>query len=181
MSVKKYFLAIVIPEPFFTKAETIKEKLFEEHGLKGALRSPAHITLHRPFIWKEEKEFLLTETLSKFKFETEFNVEFNNFSFFEPRVIYIDIKPNNALEKLHTQLTKFAKKELALFNEAEDLRGFNPHITIASRDLKKANFYELQPVFSAKEFGGIFNCANFSLLKLENKWEILKSFSFKTK
>ncbi len=178
MTVKKYFLAIVIPPPLFEKAEGIKQQLFNEHGLKGALRSPAHITLHRPFEWKEEKENLIIDKLATFKFDAEIKIELNNFSFFEPRVIYAAITPNNTLNELHYRLKKFAKKELQLFNEADDLRGFHPHITVASRDLKKAKFYELQQEFIDKKLGGTFKCKGFSLLKLDKKWEILKDFSF---
>ncbi len=178
MTVKKYFLAIVIPPPLFEKAEGIKQQLFNEHGLKGALRSPAHITLHRPFEWKEEKENLIIDKLATFKFDVEIKIELNNYSFFEPRVIYAAITPNNTLNELHDRLKKFAKKELQLFNEADDLRGFHPHITVASRDLKKAKFYELKQEFSDKKLSGTFNCKGFSLLKLDKKWEILKDFSF---
>lgn len=178
MTVKKYFLAIVIPEPLFGKTETVKQHLFLDHGLKGALRSPAHITLHRPFEWKEEKENSLIEKLNAFKFDVDFNIELNNFSFFEPRVIYVDVKENDDLLKLHSELKSFAKKELRLLNEINDLRGFHPHVTVASRDLKKQKFYELQPEFETKTLSGIFKCGNFSLLKLDKKWEILRSFNF---
>ncbi len=77
--VKKYFIAIVIPGPLFGETEAVKQELFEAHGLKGALRSPAHITLHRPFEWKEEKEAALVETLKKFEFKTFVQISTLNF------------------------------------------------------------------------------------------------------
>lgn len=178
MTVKKYFLAIVIPSPLFEKVEAVKQQLFDEHALKGALRSPAHITLHRPFEWKEEKETVLIEELKTFKFDKRFDITLNNFSFFEPRVIYVDVAPNEALNGLYDQLKKHAKNKLRLFNEEDDMRGFHPHITVASRDLKKAKFYELQEEFQVKNLSGSFVCEGFCLLKLNKKWEILKSFSF---
>jgi len=178
MTVKKYFLAIVIPPPLFEKVEAVKQNLFEQHGLKGALRSPAHITLHRPFEWKEEKEKVLIEGLNAFNFSPVFNIELNNFSFFEPRVIYVDVLPNNDLLALHNALKMYAKKELKLFNEVNDMRGYHPHITVASRDLKKPMFYELKTSFENQKLSGTFNCGNFSLLKLEKKWELLQTFSF---
>lgn len=177
MGVKKYFIAVVIPAPVQQKIETLKQELLKDYGLKGALRSPAHITIHRPFEWKEEKENELIEKLNSFRFQTAFNLEVKNFSFFEPRVIYADVLPNELLFQLHQQLTVFAKKELRLFNEAEDLRGFHPHITVAFRDLKKPVFYKLHPIFKDKELYGSFNYEGFSLLKLEKIWEELKFFS----
>jgi 2'-5' RNA ligase len=176
MSVKKYFIAIVLPEPFFGLVEAVKQQLMEQHGLKGALRSPAHITLHRPFEWKVEKEPVLIQKLNEFKFDRSFEIFLKDFSFFEPRVIYVNVLPNEKLNELHYQFKLFAKKELHLFNEWEDMRGFHPHITVANRDMKKPKFYELQPEFTEKKFMGGFTCKGFSLLRLEQKWEVIKQF-----
>lgn len=176
MPAAKYFIAIVLPEPLFSKVEGIKQKLFGEFGLKGALLCPAHITLHRPFEWKEEKEHQLIETLKRFRPETAFELNLHNFGFFEPRVIYVDVIANAELQQLHAQLVRFAKKELHLFNEAEDLRGFHPHATVAFRDLKKPLFYELKQSYLNKTFEGKFQCKTISLMKRKEKWEVLHSF-----
>lgn len=171
MAAKKYFIALIIPEPYFGEIEGMKQNLFEQFQLKGALRSPAHITLHRPFEWKEEKENKLLEKLMEFKFEQSFKIELNNFSFFEPRVIFVDVLYNISLNNLHQQLTHFAKRELKLYNEAEDMRGFHPHVTIAFRDLKKPLFYQIKNSFLDKKFEGEFITPKLTLLKLNQKWE----------
>jgi 2'-5' RNA ligase len=176
MTMKKYFIAIVLPEPLFTEIEAVKQVLFKKQGLKGALRSPAHITLHRPFEWKEEKENILVEKLQNFKFETAFELELKNYAAFEPRVIYADVLPNETLFELHKNLTLYAKRELKLFNESDDMRGFHPHVTVAFRDLKKPKFYELRSDFIHKKLNHSFCCMDFSILKLENKWKVLQSF-----
>jgi 2'-5' RNA ligase len=64
---QKYFIAIVPPEPFLSNITAIKMELFENYGSKGALRSPAHITLHMPFSWDDEKEEKLITNLESFK------------------------------------------------------------------------------------------------------------------
>lgn len=174
--VKKYFIAIVTPEPVLASIETIKHQLFDQHNLKGALRSPAHITLHRPFEWIEEKEDQLIKTLEQFKFDKAFDIELSGFDFFAPRVIYINVIVEALLFDLHTALKKHAGKELKLLNEINDLRGFHPHITIAFRDLKKPLFYALEKEFSDKAFDGSFRYEGLSLLKLEERWEELRFF-----
>lgn len=176
MPAKKYFIAIVIPEPLYTEVETVKQNLFNEHALKGALRSPAHITLHRPFEWKEEKENMLIDTLKTFRFEHKFTLNLLDFASFEPRVIYVNVLKNDKLDELHQRLKLFTQKELKLLNEVNDLRGFHPHITVAFRDLKKPKFYELQKTFHEKQLRGNFAYTGFSLLKLEKKWEVLCNF-----
>ncbi len=178
MTFKKYFLAIIIPEPFFAEIEAIKRDLQDKHGLKGALRSPCHITLHRPFEWKEEKEQLLMEGLTIFKYSEAFPIHLNGFDFFEPRVVFVNVVPNENLTALHFALSRFAREKFRLLNETGDLRGFHPHVTIAFRDLKKPKFYELQTNFVNKPFEASFECNHFSLLKLGKTWEEIHRFSF---
>lgn len=177
MAVKKYFIGILIPEPLFGKIEAIKRSLFEERGLKGGLRSPSHITLHRPFEWKEEKEELLIEQLSSFRSDSGFEIGIKDFGFFEPRVIYAAVLPNEQLAKIHEALKTFAQRELKQYNELNDLRGFHPHVTLAFRDLKKPTFYELQKEFTNRTIEGRFVCDNFSLFKFNKTWIELKQFS----
>ncbi len=176
MGVKKYFIAIVIPGPAFTEIEEIKLELSGQYGLKGALRSPAHITLHRPFEWKEEKENILIEKLKTFKSPEKFNLQLSDFDFFEPRVIFINVLREKLLFELHDALKNFAKRELKLLNEVNDLRGFHPHVTIAFRDLKKPIFYELQKTYREKRYSAKFAYSGLSLLRLEKKWEQLLLF-----
>lgn len=176
---KKYFIAIVLKDDLLEKAEVLKLELFEKHGLKGALRSPAHITLHRPFEWKEEKESELINALEQFKqFERfkHFELQLNNFSFFEPRVIYIDVKSSDTLFDLQKKLVRHAASKLRLLNEIDDERGFHPHITVAFRDLKKPLFYKLREEFNHRTFNGSMLVDSFSLLRLEDKWRVIKSF-----
>lgn len=175
-AVKKYFIAIVIPAPVMAAVESIKQGLFEAHGLKGALRSPAHITLHRPFEWRLDREAQLREQLRQFDFEPRFRIRLQGFGFFEPRVVYISVADQPDLVHLHRQLTTFAKRELRLFNEADDLRGFHPHVTVAFRDLKKPLFYELQRELEHQAFEAEFEVRGFSLLRLENTWKELEFF-----
>lgn len=174
--VKKYFIAIVIPEPLRSEIEAIKCELLEDFGLKGALRSPAHITLHRPFEWKLKKEAELISRLEVFTLPETFSVLINGFGFFEPRVVYAAVQENASLIELHRRLTDYAKRELHLFNEAEDRRGFHPHITVAFRDLRKPVFYQLQHRFAQRLLKGAFECRAFSLLRLENTWQEIASF-----
>jgi 2'-5' RNA ligase len=176
MSHRKYFLAIIIPQPLLDEIEKIKLELYNKHGLKGALRSKAHITLHRPFEWKEEKEAFLIEALQQFKFSNPCSIELQNFNCFEPRVIYVDVLTNIVLNELHNELKYFAQKNLKLLNEVNDMRGFHPHITIAFRDLKKPLFYELWQTFEQKKFNGNFKLTEFALLRLEEKWETKEVF-----
>jgi 2'-5' RNA ligase len=176
MGVKKYFIAIVLPAPHLQEVERIKLQLNTSFGLRGALRSPAHITLHRPFEWKHEKEDILLRTLDKFSFSKSTTVQLLNFSSFAPRVIYVHVVPDPVLNELHHELMRFVMRELKLLNEAQDLRGFHPHVTIAFRDLKKNVFPLVWEQFSDKSFSASFPLSGFTLLRLEEKWEPIRDF-----
>jgi 2'-5' RNA ligase len=165
-----------LPEPVLQQVELIKKELFQTYGLKGALRSPSHITLHRPFEWREEKELQLIDTLSKFETGNPFTLHLNNFNCFAPRVIYVDVLKKAELQDLHLRLKYFVQKHLRLLNEVNDLRGFHPHVTVAFRDLRKKSFEEVWQLFKAREFSADIEVNGFSLLKLENTWEELRQF-----
>ncbi len=165
----------MLPPAILAQTEAIKHELFRLYGLKGALRSPSHITLHRPFEFKTHKENVLKETLHQFS-HTPISIELSGFNCFEPRVIFIDVKPNPELELLHKQLTIFAKRNLLLFNEADDLRGFHPHVTLSFRDLKKNKFAEVYEYFRDKTFEAQFIVPKIALLKLNTVWQVIDEF-----
>jgi 2'-5' RNA ligase len=178
MSIQKYFIAIVIPEPFQKEVMALKQLVMDRYNSKAALRSPAHITLHMPFEWKEEKESILIETLQQFSFKKDFKIELHDFYCFEPRVIFIDILKNELLAELQRNLVSYVKRNLQLFNQADDMRGFHPHVTIAFRDLRKENFYEAYTYFKTQNYTASFNVTNYCLLKhTEKEWKIHKEFS----
>lgn len=172
----KYFIGISPPAEISQSIEEIKLELFREHRLKGALRSPAHITLHRPFEWKTDKEGELIEHLEKFHFQRKFRIQLRDFACFQPKVIYVNVLANQDLTDLYYLLSGYARRNMLLFNESEDERGFKPHVTVAFRDLKKQLFYKLWDTYSSKKFEAEFEYSGISLFRMENKWEIRKSF-----
>jgi 2'-5' RNA ligase len=175
--INKYFIAIIPPEPVFSELESIKLDVSRRYNNKSALRSPAHITLHMPFELKAEKEELLLNTLGDFKFSHNFVIELQNFSCFEPKVIFADVVRNQVLFELQKNLVYQVKSRLNIFNQAESERGFHPHVTIAFRDLKKEDFYTAYEEFKQKSFNAVFPCNSFWLLKhWERKWHPYKEF-----
>lgn len=176
---QKYFIAIVPPEPVLQRITEIKESIYKNYGTKGALRSPAHITLHMPFSWEENKEEKLVSALQLIKQPNSFLIGLNGFNCFEPRVVFIAVTPNSELDSLQAQVVKQCKQQLHLFNQSEDLRGFHPHLTVAFRDLKKATFYRLWEEYQHKSFDTTFNCSSFYLMKqVGERWEMYKEFLF---
>ena len=176
----KYFIALIPPGPVFSETEKIKSEISQKYDNKSALRSPSHITLHMPFEIKLEKEENLIQKISEFKFSSVFNVHLKNFGCFEPKVIFIDVVQNEMLLLLQKELVFHIKRNLNIFNQYEDIRGFRPHLTIAFRDLKKENFYAAYNEYKSKPFMEEFSVDSFFLLKHNGKrWDPFKQFPFK--
>lgn len=171
-----YFIAIIPPEPIYGEALAYKHHFKDRFNSKAALNSPPHITLHMPFAWKESKEDALIENLETFSIEQKsFELRLNNFSAFEPRVIFIDVIKNEKLEGLQKQLKRFCKVELNLFNADYKELAYHPHITLAFRDLKKAEFYKAWEEFKDKKVETSFKVNSIALLKYDGKeWETFK-------
>src|SRR5215831_16637642 len=137
-----YFIALVAPKEINEYIFKWKQFMKERFGCLVALRSPAHVTLIPPFWMKQEIENKLKDSIENFSHQqTSFELNLKNFSAFKPRVIYVDVKPNEELKKLHFGLYEYVKTA-DLFPIEKEERPFHPHITIATRDLSKKSFYE---------------------------------------
>ena len=174
----RYFLAIIPPDPIQSGCQKIKEYFQEKYQSKGALRSPAHITLHMPFQWKEKKEDKLFSLLAQTTNEEKFTLVFDGFGAFPPRTIFIKNKKNQELMDFQERLARYAKRNMNLFNATHN-RGYHPHMTVAFRDLKKDKFFEAWAEFEHKPFDHEFEVNSFWLLKHDGKrWNPYREFQF---
>lgn len=176
-----YFLAVIPPEPVYSEAQTLKQLFADEYNSKAALRSPPHVTLHMPFLIKPEKESELLQVLvAEFVKPTPFEIRLDGFGQFKQRVIYIKIEPSDQLEALHKSLQRVMKQNFNIFNADYKDRGFNPHLTVAFRDLKKQEFKNAWSQFKDRDFSANVLVNSFSLLKHNGKhWEVFKDFELR--
>lgn len=176
----RYFLAIIPPLPIREKVMEVKAYFRDHFNCKAPLRSPAHITLHMPFTFKEGKEAELVEKLKNMvDSQQTFDLTLNGFGAFAPRTIYVTVEDSAPLISFQKDLTQFAKRELGLFNTNYKDQGYHPHITVAFRDLKKALFPQTWSEFKDQEFSATFEVSSFWLLKHDGKnWQPHTEFSF---
>ena len=175
-----YFIA-VIPDPVLREeVRLLKEEMKDQYGAKHALKSPAHITLQMPFRRMAAFESQMKEYLKEFCAEQQsFSVFLNGFGAFRPRVIYINITNHDPLVRLHSGLSDILVERLG-FAPREINRRFNPHMTIATRDLKEKAFHEAWPLYGQRPFETQFDARSISLLKHNGKhWDIFDEFLFK--
>ncbi len=174
----RYFIALIPPDPIQSDVQEIKEHFQIAYNSKGALRSPGHVTLMMPFLWKEKKEAKLFDLLVQATKEEKFNLEFDGFGAFPPRTIFIKSKVCHELMDFQSRLARHAKRQMNLFNATHN-RGYHPHMTVAFRDLKKDQFVEAWKEFKDRPFNAQFEVNDFWLLKHDGeRWNAYREFQF---
>ena len=176
----QYFIAVVPGFPLRDEVTQIKHYMALHFDSRHALRSPSHVTLHMPFRWREDRENLLFKALNCFSSGRQpFNLTLENFGAFAPRVIYIHVRSSGELDQLQKSLVRMARETLKLDNAVYKGRAFNPHITVAFRDLRRPAFAMAWKEFASRKFSGEFAVNAIVLLKHNGKlWEIRKEFDF---
>lgn len=175
-----YFIALMPHEELRDEIRAIKERMREYYGAGHALRSPAHITLQKPFKRDPEGGRAISDALHHFaRHEEPFNIELDGYGAFAPRVLYIKLKENKHIALLHERLKSMLLSSLA-FTPDEISKDIQPHITIATRDLTKEAFSEAWPEFRYEVIAGSFVARSLFLLKHNGRyWDIFREFPFK--
>jgi 2'-5' RNA ligase len=174
-----YFIALIPPEPFRQNSWRWKEYFRDRYQSKASLNSPPHITLHMPFKLKTWREAELAEKVQDLaRTFSPFTVELEGFGAFPPRVIYIDVVKSAELERLQRALNRQMKVAFQVFNANYQDRPFRPHLTLAFRDLKKAQFREAWAEFQHKEVRYTWEASHFTLLKHDGyRWQTWRNIS----
>ncbi|HYC41070.1 MAG TPA: 2'-5' RNA ligase family protein [Chitinophagaceae bacterium] len=172
-----YYVALIPPPPVSGDVLKWKKWMEDRFGCVVAQRSPAHVTLIPPFWMKEDLEPALLESLSRFASARDpFPLRLNRFGHFRPRVIYLNVEPAPELSSLRTDLFT------ALFNFPVPHIGndFTPHVTIATRDLRKKDFSEAWDRFNNMNYDKVWLCCDISLLRHnKKKWDVIATPQFR--
>lgn len=177
-----YFVAIVLPTELNKKILKYKTMMADKFNCKAGLKSPAHITLVPPFWMEEEKAQQLIYDIDRLAAGfSVFTVSTHNFSAFKPRTIFLALRPNENLNQIKAAANDFFGGN-PFYGAKIDNRPFHPHITIATRDLYKKDFYEIWPWFAEKEFIEEWTATEISILRHNKKnWDVAHTSQVKTK
>ncbi|GAA4343478.1 2'-5' RNA ligase family protein [Flaviaesturariibacter amylovorans] len=174
-----YFTALVLPAGLNERILPLKRRMQERYGCKVGLKSPAHITLLPPFWMHPSLEPELRADLDAFAdTQSPFPVHTNHFSAFRPRTIFIDVVVDAALAALKVANDAWfgGRPQYGL---KTDRRPFHPHITIATRDLRKSAFFECWPEFEAESFSATWIADDIGLLHHNGRhWDVVHRAAF---
>lgn len=171
-----FFIALIPDETIQREVTGFKRECELRFNASHALTSPPHITLHPPFPWPDSKLDILGDALDGFAAQMEpFAIELKGFNCFKPRVIFVDVKPNDKLKKMQVELTEHLKNSVGL-NDERGIR-FHAHMTIAHRDLKHWIFPEAWSYFSNQDYVRTFRAENISLMEHKHgRWEVYEDY-----
>ncbi len=177
---QRLFLALLPPPELQAQVTAIKQQVAEQFASRAALRSPPHITLVPPFEWPTTQLTALTGSLEEFaKEQAPVAVELRGFGAFAPRVIYIHVEPSPELQQLQAKAQRHMSLLLNLQATTAPPRPFVPHITVAFRDLRPAQFRAAWPQFQSRPFQGSFLASALTLLAHDGRrWQVFAEFSF---
>lgn len=174
-----YFIASIPPAKIRTEIEDLKKEIREKHDIKHALKLPAHITLQIPFRMNETKEEILIKKLQKFCTRHQsFQTKLEGFGKFEKKVIFINVKKPEPFIFLYEKLQELMLSFLNLKSH-EISSNIHPHITIATRDLKRSDFPKVWDEFKDRNYTATFKVEDLYLLKHNGKtWDIVRRLKF---
>ena len=170
-----FYIAVICPEPINEKLREQKEYMFQQYGCKAAGKSPAHITIVPPFRAEEDLMPNLLDFVSTFNIGiAPFSVELTNYGNFGDRVLFVDVAPNQQLLQLEQEcMQEFTDKFPSIIFGMKP--PFNPHVTIATRDIPEGKLQEAKAYFEAQgPFAEAFDVKELRLVKLDHgNWNVV--------
>ena len=175
----KYFIGLLLPPAFESQFTKLKQGIAAQFQVKYALQSPAHLTLKMPFRYKEAKERELGLRLTTLlETQVPFHLHLAGIGHFGRRNIHQQVTPSESLVQLQTTLRGFCKRSLHLVEELSD-RNFQPHVTLAYKDLKPTHFEEVLAFARKNTVHGEFLVEQAYLLKkVEGRWKAVSPLIF---
>jgi len=173
----RYFIGLIPPEYLSNYITGVKQHLADNYNSKAALNQPPHITLVPPFELDKSKEENLYQLInSSLKDTYPFLLTLENYGSFKKKVIYMDVVPNNQLNKLASILSEVLQEQgLIKPSEFE----YHPHITVAFKDLTKENYELVWKEYKDKKVYFNWDINRVSILKyVDKQWVVLRDISF---
>ncbi len=175
---KIYFIALLPNAETGKEIIRLKQEFAEKYDARRALRVLPHITMQVPFTASPELEKTLCPGLATFAASMQpFEIKlsgFGGFSFTKRKVLYINVEKNEGIVHLHQQMMDFLQREFG-FSHMLARYGFNPHISVAFRDLSDLEFDLAMEEYKCRPFEAAFQVRNLYLLRhTGTSWEVLQ-------
>jgi 2'-5' RNA ligase len=167
-----FYLAIECPAEINEQVEAMKDYMDDKFGCKAAKKSPAHLTIVPPFRAEDELQTDLLNFIQTFNMGlVPFNIRMKNYGQFADRVLFIDVEgPNTPLIELEKEcMLEFSEKFPGIIFGMKP--EFNPHVTIATRDIPAGALATAREYFELNHQIDLeFNATVLTLYRLVDGW-----------
>nr|MBC7613216.1 2'-5' RNA ligase family protein [Pseudopedobacter sp.] len=171
-----YFIAIVPPKEVAERIHQIRLEFAEKYHSEEALKPPVHLTLKEPFKMDVKDELILKRKLSFIATQHQhFKHILKDFDRFQKHTIYINAEKHPLLLGLKKGIKKTFRTNF--YHVEQDQMPFNPHYTIAYRNIGEHIFEMAFADYESKNFYAEFECDEFILFKHNGKqWHNIEAF-----
>lgn len=135
----KIGFGILLDDESYNYARKLETELCEKFGLCWGLKQDPHITIKAPFDTDNLEPFVkYFEELAKNV--NQFEIELIGFNYFESKVIFLDVKENYKLKKLHLKILKDMKQKFDIGANEYEGKKIKFHSSIVLEDVTKRKF-----------------------------------------
>ena len=177
----RFFVALVLPEPLQDTVNLVKKEFRDRYNSRKAFNSPPHITIIPPFHWPMADIPQIQESLYEFtinSFPLPVPIQLRGFGAFAPKVIFVNVIKTPELMALQTALTGHFQDNFPDLPPSKH-RSFEPHVTVAFRDLKATQFKQAWPKFEHRTFEADFIASHLHLLHHNGQhWNVFSQTPF---
>lgn len=168
----KYYIALLPDEELSQLVSDYKLLALEKFGCSAANKSPAHITLVPPHSYNDSQIDTLKQLMTMLaQKNSPFNLQISGWNQFNTRTIYLGFNTNQILLELYNEV------HINVTNIDTTLKlneQFQPHITIANRDIQSNQFADIWQLISKLKYPTSSLFTKIVLFKyIENKWDII--------
>ena len=138
-SLQTHFLGVLLPEDITSTLEDCRRYMNRNYGCRSGYGTPLHVTLVPPFLLPDEYTTddlvrALEKDVLPAAEELLFTASINNFEAFGDRTIFANVVTNSKWTKLRDAVLN-AVLDAAPGCTKKDKRPFQPHLTVANRDI----------------------------------------------
>ncbi|HSK13765.1 MAG TPA: 2'-5' RNA ligase family protein [Phnomibacter sp.] len=167
-----FYIAIACSPEIDGTIDQMKDHMEVTYGCRAAKRSPAHLTIVPPFRAEDEMIPQLNDFVESYNIGlVPFPVRLNGYDQFADRVLFVDVeKPNMPLSSLEQECMKeFTEKFPGIIFGMKP--EFNPHVTIATRDIPEGAIAQARAYFEKEHPVDLqFEVKELTLYRLEQGW-----------
>ncbi|WP_191016931.1 2'-5' RNA ligase family protein [Treponema zioleckii] len=168
-----HFIGVLLPEDITLTLEDCRRYMNEVYGCKSGYGTPIHITLVPPF--KMQRDFSTKDLVTAIENEIlpkhlGFTAHIDNFDAFGDRTIFAKVVANENWTRLRDETLKAILKACPGCTK-KDQRPFQPHGTVANRDIPAGATTKALQVMNEMKLAEDFLIDNITIFERQGgKW-----------